>query len=62
MSYEHLLRMSNEKVEALHRERQALTQASQAGRSQLARAIAAGLRRLAASLDGEPAPRVAAAR
>ncbi len=62
MSYEHLMRMSNEKVEALHRERQALTQASQAGRSQLARRIATGLRRLAASLDGEPAPRVAAAR
>lgn len=62
MSYEHLMRMGREKVEALHQERRALTLAGQAGRSPLARAIATGLRRLAASLDGEPAPRYAAAR
>lgn len=62
MSYENLMRTSSEKVKALQSERWALAQASQAGRSPLARAIATGLRRLAASLDGEPAPRYAAAR
>lgn len=62
MTYEHLMRMSSEKVRELQNERRALAQASQAGRSPLARAIATRLRRLAASLDGEPAPRYAVAR
>lgn len=62
MSFENLMRQSSEKLEALHHERWALAQASGAGKSRLARSLAAGLRRLAASLDGEPAPRYAAAR
>ncbi len=63
MLYEHLMRLSHERAEELRHERWALTQAHRvSGRSPLARAVAAGLRRLAASLDGEPAPRLAPVR
>lgn len=63
MLYEHLMRLSHERADELRHERWALTQAHRAGsRSTLAKAVAAGLRRLAATLDGEPARRLAPVR